>query len=235
VRTHACGARSSAGARLSPLLFIVKQVAPAELSAFFSFGSARKQIAPPARMRRFAPSCSRSSLRSSYLLPIVPWCACCARACAPSFSQSSRARLRVCVASLPHAVGLRCARPTSCLLSLGARAAARACAPSFHSQAGRSCVTPAALSVSFLLAPRARLLRVYVASLPHAVGLRCARPTLVRAAGLHILSFFPPPLPLPLSFTRPLVNAKIFARPRVNARARVRAFNTFTNMRLSAT
>ena len=77
MRTHACGARSSAGARLSPLLFIVKQVAPAELSAFFSFGSARKQIAPPARMRRFAPSCSRTSLRSSYLLPIVPWCARC--------------------------------------------------------------------------------------------------------------------------------------------------------------
>ena len=98
--------------------------------------------------------------------------------------------------------------------------------PPFHSQAGRSCVTPAALSVSFLLAPRARLLHVYVASLPHAVGLRCARPTLVRAAGLHILSFFPPPLPLPLSFARPRVNAKIFARPRVNARARACAHLT---------
>ena len=74
MRTHACGAR------LSLLHFIVKQVAPAELSALFSFGSARKQIAPPAR--RFAPSCSRTSLRSSYLLPIVPWCACCgARLC----------------------------------------------------------------------------------------------------------------------------------------------------------
>jgi hypothetical protein len=97
VRTHACGARSSAGARLSPLLFIVKQVAPAELSAFFSFGSARKQIAPPARMRRFAPSCSRTSLRSSYLLPIVPWCACCgARLCPLLFTvkQGAPARMR---------------------------------------------------------------------------------------------------------------------------------------------
>ena len=97
MRTHACGARSSAGARLSPLLFIVKQVAPAELSAFFSFGSARKQIAPPARMRRLAPSCSRTSLRSSYLLPIVPWCACCgARLCPLLFTvkQGAPAHIR---------------------------------------------------------------------------------------------------------------------------------------------
>ncbi len=154
MRTHACGAR------LSPLIFIVKQVAPAELSAFFSFGSARKQIAPPARMRRFAPSCSRTSLRSSYLLPIVPWCACCsARLCPLLFT-------------------------------------VKQVAPVFHLR--RSLL-------SFLLAARARLLRVCVASLPHAVGLRCARPTLVRAAG---------------------VNAKIFARPRVNARARACAHLT---------
>ena len=87
------------GARLSLLHFIVKQVAPAELSALFSFGSARKQIAPPAR--RFAPSCSRTSLRSSYLLPIVFWCAPEARSCTPSFSQSSRS-------CLFHACGALC-------------------------------------------------------------------------------------------------------------------------------
>ena len=146
--------------------------------------------------------------------------------------RANKSRLRR-VALLPHAAGLRCARPTSCLLSLGAHAAARACAPSFSkSSTSLLCHTCGALCfLSFWL--RARLLRIYVASLPHAVGLRCARPTLVRAAALHILSFFHPPLPLPLSFARPRVNAKIFARPRVNARAR--AYSTFRNMRLSAT
>ena len=68
-------------------------------------------------------------------------------------------------------------------------------------------VTPAALPAFFPFGS-ARLRRVCVASFPHAVGLRRARPTLVRAAGSHLLSFFPPPL----SFARPRVNAKIFAR-----------------------
>lgn len=45
-----------------------------------------------------------------------------------------------------------------------------------------------------------------------ALCVACARPTLMRAAGSHLLSFFPPPLPFPLSFARPRVNARARAR-----------------------
>ena len=75
-------------------------------------------------------------------------------------------------------------------------------------------VTPAALPAFFPFGS-ARLRRVCTVCAK--VGRAQRSPTLVRAAGSHLLSFFPPPL----SFARSRVNAKIIARPRVNARARM--------------